>query len=118
METIVFEIEPKPKPRMTRKSTWKHRDWWDYVEVLKWLAKKEKYELTDELNISFYIPIPKSYSKKLKRELVGKPHRKRPDIDNLVKGFLDALASEDGFVWNITAKKYWNDIGRIVVRKG
>ncbi len=51
------------------------------------------------LDITFFMPIPKSTSKR-KAELLckeQKPHIKRPDLDNLVKLVKDAL---NGIFWN------------------
>ena len=39
--------------------------------------------------------------------MAGKPHQQKPDIDNILKGFMDCLLDEDKKVWNITANKYW-----------
>ena len=40
---------------------------------------------------------------------------KRPDLDNLVKAFMDALSVEDGYVWKITAEKRYSFNGSILV---
>ena len=57
---------------------------------------KEKSQAKDMFgDIDQYIPI------QVKRtDQVG-----RPDIDNLVKGFMDSMSAEDKFVWNLNAKK-------------
>jgi len=65
--------------------------------------------------IEFYLPLPKSYSKKKREELMGQPHEQKPDIDNLVKGLLDALLKEDKGVHTIIASKSWANNGMIVV---
>lgn len=44
-----------------------------------------------ELNLTFYMPIPETWSKKKKLEMDGEPHTSRPDRDNLEKGVCDAL---------------------------
>ena len=41
--------------------------------------------------IRFYMPFPKSYSKAKREQLAGKPHTIKPDVDNLIKAFLDSL---------------------------
>jgi Holliday junction resolvase RusA-like endonuclease len=43
------------------------------------------------------------------------PVKTRPDIDNYVKGFMDALLIEDGFVWKITAEKRYAFQGSIII---
>ncbi len=45
----------------------------------------------------------------------GKCHQEKPDTDNLIKAFLDALLMDDSRVWHISAKKYWGSNGAIVV---
>ena len=51
-------------------------------------------QLTGPLSISiiFFMPIPKSLSKKKQQQLAGTYHYKRPDIDNLEKYLLDCIA--------------------------
>ena len=42
--------------------------------------------------LEFGMPIPKSISKKKRELMLGDYHDKKPDIDNLEKGFLDACS--------------------------
>lgn len=73
-------------------------------------AKRKNFTLpASGLHITFYIPIPKTWSKKKKKAHHGLLMQSRPDIDNLIKGFFDALVSEDKFVANISASKRWVD---------
>ena len=44
-----------------------------------------------------------------------RPHRQKPDIDNLIKALLDALYADDSHVWKITAEKRWHYEGKIMV---
>lgn len=46
---------------------------------------------------------------------MGQPHEQKPDIDNLVKGLLDALLKEDKGVHTIIASKSWAEHGSITV---
>jgi Holliday junction resolvase RusA-like endonuclease len=59
--------------------------------------------------------MPHSWSKKKKDLMLGKPHKQRPDIDNLAKAFMDALLPEDSHVFSLTAEKYWSNEPSIVV---
>ena len=46
----------------------------------------------------------------------GKPHRQKPDLDNLVKAFKDALLKDDKGVHTYgIMQKIWGDTGEIVV---
>lgn len=114
---VNLKITGVSKPRMTRADTWKKRPcvtkYWAYKDELNELVKGIDVELDDELFIEFYMPMPKSWSKKKKAELFNKPHKQKPDIDNLVKGVMDALFKEDSHVHTIYAKKTWANHGSI-----
>ena len=54
--------------------------------------------------------MPKSWSAKKKLAMRGKPHRQKPDIDNLVKAVIDSIYPEDdAAVPGIVARKRWKD---------
>ena len=67
------------------------------------------YGLTFE--IIFVLPI------KNKKNKDGTPHKQRPDIDNLLKGFMDAILEEDSFVWNVSIQKKWGNIPKIIINQ-
>ncbi len=81
-----YAITPVPKPRMTQRDKWKKRP-----VVLRYHAFKDEVraagvELEESgQHIIFVLPMPKSWSKKKQREMVGKPHQQKPDKDNLEK---------------------------------
>lgn len=108
---INLKIKAVPKPRMTRADTWKKRpcvvNYWAYKDELNDKLKSIDIELKDELFVEFYIQMPKSWSKKKKAEHLGERHQQKPDVDNLVKGVMDALFKEDSHVHTIYAKKTW-----------
>ncbi len=116
---ITFNITPTPKPRQTRADKWLKRPcvvrYRAYADELRLQAKQKGYKLEQTLYIKFYIPMPKSWSKKKKDLYQNEPHKQRPDIDNLLKAFMDALAVDDCFVWNVSAIKVWGFIGKIVI---
>lgn len=73
-----------------------------YIALFEGLVKAE---------FEFHMPIPKSLSKKKQAKLLGKYHTKRPDIDNLIKFYLDVcnalLYKDDSQVYTLSAtKKY------------
>lgn len=116
---IEFDIKPCPKPRMTRADSWKKRPivlkYWRFTDELKLQAKRLNYKPGDKVSLIFYIPMAKSWSKKKREQMLGKPHKQKPDIDNLAKAFLDGLLEEDSWVWSLTAEKYWANEGSIMV---
>ena len=99
------------KPRMTRADRWKKRPviqrYWAYKDRLKAIAKEIDYTVGDVLEIEFIIQIPKSYSNKKTAALAGEPHQIKPDLDNLVKAFIDCLTDDDKHIYKIKASKYW-----------
>ena len=117
-----FTIDPQPKPRMTRQDKWKPRAialrYWAYKDQLNLMAKLKKFVLPHEgMAIVFVMPIPKSWTKKKQEEMNAQPHRQTPDLDNLIKGFWDALADEDKHLWKVSAIKRWGKEGMIVVQE-
>jgi Holliday junction resolvase RusA-like endonuclease len=73
------------------------------------------FELPQVLDIVFLIPMPFTWSEKKKVKHNKTKVMKRPDLDNLVKAFMDALSVEDGYVWKITAEKRYSFNGSILV---
>ena len=74
----------------------------DKVEARKQLITQIKkdniiYDCPIKMNIIAYMPIPKSLSQKKQKELIGTPHIKRPDLDNIIKFYLDLL---EGYAYN------------------
>ena len=73
-------------------------------------AKRKGFILPPSgLSVTFFFPIPKTWSKKKRNAHHGAFMQSRPDIDNIIKGFFDALTSEDKYVANLTATKRWAD---------
>jgi Holliday junction resolvase RusA-like endonuclease len=59
-------------------------------------AKRVHFTLPDiGAGIIFYVPVPKSWSKKKKKLHHGSFHHSRPDLKNLLQAFEDSLLSED-----------------------
>lgn len=112
-----YPITPVPKPRMTRSDAWKKRPC-----VMRYWAFKDKVrelgiELQSPCKITFYIPMPDSWSKRKKNDFDGRPHMNTPDLDNIIKSLLDSVFDEDAHMWSIAAEKYWAREGSITVQK-
>lgn len=105
---------------MTRSDKWKKRpvvqEYFSYRDDVKFLCSQNGYVQGDSLDIVFQIPFPASYTKKKRASLLGRPHQEKPDIDNLVKAWLDACLSDDKKVWDVRARKVWGEKGRIFVK--
>ena len=115
---MVYKITAVPKPRQTRRDVWlnpprpgvaRYRAFKDQVRVFK--VKFPHHGA----KVLFILPMPKSWSPKKRAVMDGKPHQQTPDIDNLIKAFLDALFENDQDVWQLTAEKRWGREGGISI---
>jgi Holliday junction resolvase RusA-like endonuclease len=87
---------------------------WYRLQISEYIPKI----ITTPINIkiTFYMPIPKSTSKK-KQELMAHnkiKHQKKPDLDNMLKFVLDSMNDivfrDDSQIWHIEClKKYSRD---------
>jgi Holliday junction resolvase RusA-like endonuclease len=75
---------------------------------LAWSLQRDWKTVPEKITLIFYMPMSPSWSKKKSLMMDGQPHKQRPDIDNLVKAFLDALCEDDSYVWAIKAEKRWS----------
>jgi len=110
-KVLVINMKPFPAPRIVRSDKWKKRPcvmhYHAFRDELQLALRKAKYEFTGTLHIEFYLEMPKSWSLKKKKEMLGMPHQVKPDIDNLVKAFMDSFRRNDSFVYKINAAKWW-----------
>lgn len=110
-----YAIDPYPKPRMTRSDGWKKRPvvlkYWKFCKDIEDLG----VTITNEPIITFVVRMPKSWSKKKKAEMEGKPHQQTPDLDNYIKALFDACKKEDKAVWSVCAQKIWGYNGEIII---
>ena len=118
---MILNVAPFAKPRMTQRDRWAKRqivrDYFAFRDTVKQEIERllalqnndDKKKSWEELDIGFLIPMPKSWSKKKRLEMAGTPHKQRPDLDNYIKGLLDALLEEDCKVWRVSARKIWVD---------
>lgn len=123
----VFDIVPMGKPRMVASDRYKKRPavqrYWKYKDMLKLQAEEQGYVPGESISLRFYLPIPKTLNKKrlkkAEREaLDGQPCRSKPDLDNLIKAFKDALMDEDSQVWRYgSMEKFFSKKPRIEVVK-
>lgn len=112
-----INIQPVAKPRMTRSDRWKKRPvvlkYWQFKDALKEKAEQKNWNLSKDITIYFSIAMPKSWSKKKKKQMNKQPHQQKPDIDNLIKSVLDSLAEDDSYVYSVKAVKSWSEKGNV-----
>lgn len=111
-----YKITPVPKPRQTRSDKWNERPCVMRYRSFADEARALGIKIPDSAaTVIFSMPMPSSWSKKKKAAMSCKPHKQKPDIDNLLKALLDATMKEDCSVWDIRAMKLWATEGSIEV---
>ena len=94
---IPGEAVPKGRPRMTKSGhAYTPRQTRDYEAWVRlcWRHAGQPMSLQPlQIRLEFYLPIPKSFSKKQREAALAGVllPAKKPDIDNLVKAVLDGL---------------------------
>ena len=116
-----FTIHGKPKgkqrPRMakggfvfTPKAT---RDYESVVREVAATLFKEPLIGEVRLSVYAYFEIPKSWSKKKRKDHIGRHHLQTPDLDNVVKSITDGMNRiafvDDKQVAELVCAKYWVD---------
>ena len=125
----VIEITPTPAPRTTQKivkllkipegkrriskqletKVRQLKRYLSYKTNLQMLASLAGVCLANGMSITFYMPMPKSWSKNKKANYKGTPHEQTPDLDNFYKAFADALLRQDSKIYKLNGlAKYWS----------
>jgi len=111
----IIHVTPMGAPRTVRSDVWRERPvitrYHAYRDAIR--EALPDHELPMEIILHFYVPMPKSWSKKKQRAMAMEYHQQKPDIDNLVKGFMDAFRKDDSKVAVVTAQKFWGTEGKI-----
>lgn len=123
------EVVPQGRPRIVTKphphSYYSKKDIEFRSAVRKWaedeLSKKGvtgiPYKEETPLCVSIYVykEMPKSWSKKKKKELKYYPCLKKQDLDNFAKSILDSLTGvlwvDDSQIVELFISKKWSDVG-------
>ena len=131
---IAFTISGTPiakgRPKFFRRGNYmgtytpaRTRNYEDSV-ISQALSYKPNSPLENSLRVKivFYLPIPKSFSRKNKEKAIWGTIRpaKKPDIDNCVKAILDPLNTifwnDDRQIVSMHAEKFYGDIPRTEVQ--
>ena len=107
---------PQARPRVTRFTTYDPRK-----NQKVWIRQLIHEQYNDtlscplEVDFKFFLPIPKSVSRKIRERMKSGliPHIKRPDIDNYLILYLNAMTgivySDDNQVYAVSAKKEYSE---------
>lgn len=101
--TIPGKPIAKKRPRFYRKGKFVGTYNAQQTEEGRWLLEAQKQvdkKIVGKpihVEMFFVMPIPKGTSKKKHKGMIGKPHIKKPDIDNLIKFALDCM---NGLCWH------------------
>lgn len=109
---------PKARPRVKKNGfTYTPKKTEDYEALVKDVYNlTAKHYFSDSplhVYMDLFFPIPKSYSKKRRKELScpNTPYPKRPDADNVIKAITDALNGiaykDDGQIVRVSAAKWY-----------
>lgn len=96
--TLPITPVPKGRPRFSRYGTYTPKETVKFENDVRLLVKsmmgsQEPIETPLQVFLYFRLPVPKSYSKKRTEACLSglEKHQKRPDLDNLTKGVMDAF---------------------------
>jgi Holliday junction resolvase RusA-like endonuclease len=80
-----------------------------YKEDLRNEASDKNFIIPDHnWSVVFFVPVPKSWTKKKKAQQHLKLHRPRPDIDNFLKALFDPLKTQDSSIAHLNGlEKRW-----------
>lgn len=129
----VVNTEPiaKGRPRFVKRGkfvqTYTPKKTLDYETIIKKEFIKQcegeynsEYTGAIDVRITFFFAPPKSISKKKKEQLIGTPHLKKPDTDNLAKAILDALNGtawkDDSQIFLLTIEKQYNENNQVFIK--
>ena len=118
---MILNIDIMAKPRMTRRDKFPPprpcvKKYWKFKDELIACAEKEGCVLGNKVYMEFHLPMPKSWSKKKKIDMVGECHMSKPDLDNMIKSVGDCLKKDDQTIHEIIAKKFWSEESTLVLK--
>lgn len=127
---IVLEIFEKPigkqRPKINTytKRAYTPKKTRDYEETIKqtFINKYKNLEISTKkmkARITAFFEIPKSYSLKKKRMLLGQAYSHKPDADNIAKMILDSLNGlaykDDAQIVVLEVQKYYGTKSKVVL---
>lgn len=118
---LILDVVPMGAVRQTQRSqiepSLSLQRYWAFRDELRTKAALAGYEPGEVIDIVFYLPMPASWSRRKRRQMDGTPHRQKPDTDNLLKAFADALLVDDCHIWDMRGRKFWAVDGAIQIEQ-
>tara|TARA_R110002073_G_scaffold100767_1_gene229122 strand:- start:219 stop:620 length:402 start_codon:yes stop_codon:yes gene_type:complete len=121
---VDFAINPTPasRPRVTRWGTFYGKKYKGFKKDMDELLENVDKEWLEGLifaDMTFFVAIPKSWSKKKKKLKSGQWCDNNADLDNYEKAILDSLSGayfhDDRQIVQQQSKKIWADTGSIKI---
>jgi len=109
-------ITPVPAPRQSQRDAWKPRPCVVRYRAYKDAIRPHLSGLPHAFEVIFILPMPPSWSTKKRRAHDRTPHQQKPDTDNLLKAFKDAVMEDDAVIYHDSAWKFWGEEGAILWR--
>lgn len=113
LQRVNIPICPMGAVRQNRSDAWRKRPavlrYRAYKDAIRASYRSSVNRIIDPVGVDIvaWLPMPASWSEKKRREMDGKYHRQKPDKDNIEKGVLDALFTDDSGIATGTTSKYW-----------
>jgi len=112
-----YDVTPCAKVRQTQSDKWKQRPCVMRYRAFADQMRAAKCELKDGDAVVFVIAMPDSWSQKKRAQHDGRPHRSKPDLDNLLGGLMDAIMPDsDSHISHLAGlSKMWGKNGSITI---
>ena len=121
-DRIILKVygAPVSKPRMTQRDKWQKRPattkYWEWADRVRKIAgNMPDANSIAAVNWTAYFEPPKSWKKSKRIAIIGKPHKSKPDRDNVDKGVLDSLWKQDSGIHLGRIEKLWGNQARIEI---
>jgi Holliday junction resolvase RusA-like endonuclease len=99
---------------MRRPCVMKYRAWKDRARAAFDAARNGRVLDANDVGsieiCAWFVPLPKK-----KMDLLGKPHRQKPDADNIAKSVLDTLFDQDQGIADLHIVKRWAACERVEI---
>jgi Holliday junction resolvase RusA-like endonuclease len=98
---------------MTKQDKWAKRPRVMRYKKFGQLVRLARVAIPQPCRVVFWMPMPKSWGARIRTVTHEERHQSKPDLDNLLKGLLDAVYYQQGDadkrIWSVWAEKRWTD---------